>query len=426
MGFHITEATCYLTADLFYLEVVLLPCGGVEEVKVAPHGGAPVPSESLLQLLSEIKLKLFASLQCIGKDLQQISHLPRNTRRSRPGSPGDGRRQRRDSQASDGICDPTACTAGSAGVTCRYLICHSTGCCFVSHPTVNVDVSAGDVTIPDVDLQWAPLPKLLMRRSSANSQEETIDGQDDVFTAPLPGGVMHTYVLPGAAWEVPAQRAALVDSIPFTHPAHVPALLELLRHQCAINTLLTSCMTSERARTVLVDVSDSHRVNCILFAAGTEDRSWDEHLSTVMMRCMSLPMTLRTLHSKLEEISAAPCSPHRPATTQAENEHLSPPSSNAVTDNSSALTAFSQSASAPEGDLSVSGSACYAMSVAKSELLPEINTSPAVNLYPFTPLPLWSAVSLNPDPVDESCASSQTRLAAVIARIQPDKQLLTI
>ncbi len=41
-------------------------------------------------------------------------------------------------------------------------------------------------------------------------------------------------------------------------------------------------------------------------------------------------------------------------------------------------------------------------------------------------LPLWSAVSLNPDPVDESCASSQSCLAAVIARTQPDKQLLTI
>lgn len=44
MGFHTAEATCYLTADLFYLEVVLLPCGGVEEVKVAPHGGSPAVS----------------------------------------------------------------------------------------------------------------------------------------------------------------------------------------------------------------------------------------------------------------------------------------------------------------------------------------------------------------------------------------------
>lgn len=42
MGFHTTEATCYLTADLFYLEVVLLPCGGLEDVKVAQHGGSPI------------------------------------------------------------------------------------------------------------------------------------------------------------------------------------------------------------------------------------------------------------------------------------------------------------------------------------------------------------------------------------------------
>lgn len=38
-----------------------------------------------------------------------------------------------------------------------------------------------DVTIPDVDLQWAPLPQLLTRRSSANSQKESMDEQDAVF-----------------------------------------------------------------------------------------------------------------------------------------------------------------------------------------------------------------------------------------------------
>lgn len=59
----------------------------------------------------------------------------------------------------------------------------------------------------------------------------------------------HRYILPGAAWEVPAQRGAVVGSIPFTHPAHVPALLELLRHQCAINTLLRTCVTFQRAGT---------------------------------------------------------------------------------------------------------------------------------------------------------------------------------
>ena len=44
--------------------------------------------------------------------------------------------------------------------------------------------------------------------------------------------------------------------------------------------------------------------------------------------------------------------------------------------------------------------------------------------YPH--LLLWSAVSLNPNPVDGSCASSQTCLASITARTQSDKQLLTI
>lgn len=66
---------------------------------------------------------------------------------------------------------------------------------------------------------------------------------------PLPGGVTHNYILPGAAWEVPAQTGTVVDSIPFTHPAHIPALLELLRHQCTVNTLLRTCMASQYART---------------------------------------------------------------------------------------------------------------------------------------------------------------------------------
>ncbi|KAG8009585.1 Mediator of RNA polymerase II transcription subunit 1 [Nibea albiflora] len=509
MGFHITEATCYLTADLFYLEVVLLPCGGVEEVKVAPHGGAPVPSESLLQLL---RSKHFAEFSAKLADLFTQYNIPGDKvpkdadpqvdmiNNGRIGCliagkedcpltiqfyirPTDGIKAS-DLQITDAVVQAAQVTVGVSDVTHKLQMAsvipqpaqldpqgyptflplsevqhEALPACFLLKLQPAVPLMASfvnklsqitDVTIPDVDLQWAPLPKLLMRRSSANGREETIDEQDDVFTVvsvfntrfissyklydmmgistfsvqPLPGGVMHGYILPGAAWEVPAQRAALVDSIPFTHPAHVPALLELLRHQCAINTLLTSCMTSERSRTgsvcdahfevlpesdtsfsvtfqrpdtdslavLLVDVSDSRRINCILFGAGTEDRTWDEHLSAVIMRCTSLPVTLRTIHSKLEEISAAPRSPRCPATTEAENDHLSPPSSNAVTDNSSALTTFSQSASAPEGDLSVSGSASYAMSVAKSELLPEINTSPAVNLYPFTPVgvfPRW-------------------------------------
>lgn len=44
LSFHFAEATCYLSADLFYVEVLLLPCGEVEEVKVVHHGESPVVS----------------------------------------------------------------------------------------------------------------------------------------------------------------------------------------------------------------------------------------------------------------------------------------------------------------------------------------------------------------------------------------------
>ncbi|XP_054478514.1 mediator of RNA polymerase II transcription subunit 1 isoform X2 [Anoplopoma fimbria] len=506
MGFHITEATCYLTADLFYMEVVLLPYGGVEEVKVAPHGGSPVPSESFLQLLrskdfaefsmklaglfnqynipgdNEIKLKLFASLHLLGKDLQQISQLPRVPKDSEPEmdminngrigcltagkedcplmiqfyTPPTDEMKTSDIQiaATEALVQAAQVIVGVSDVTHKLQVasvipqppqldpqghpvflpsseapCEMFPACFLlklQPPVpmmlcfVNKLSQITDVAIPDVDLQWAALPKLLMRRS--NLPGETFDEQDTISTVPLPGGVIHSYVLPGEAWELSAQRATAVDSIPFTHPAHVPALLELLRHQCAINTLLRSCITSQRDRAgfvcdlhfevlpesdtsfsvtfhqphtdllavLLVNVCDSNQITCTLFGSGIKDPSIDEYVSTVMKRFMSVPVTMTTLYSKLEEITSTPISPSRPATTEAENDH-SAPSSTTVTDtNGASTTAFSQSASVPEESVCVSASPGCVVSDAICELLPEINTSPAVDPYPFSPVGVFS------------------------------------
>ncbi|GAA6215188.1 mediator of RNA polymerase II transcription subunit 1-like isoform X1 [Lates japonicus] len=514
MGFHVTEATCYLTADLFYLEVVLAPCGGVEEVKVAPHGAPPVSSDSLLQLLrlknfadfsmklaglftqynipgdNEIKLKLLMSLQHLGRDLEQMSHLPRAPKDCDPemdminnGSVGCltiGKEdcpltiqfyktptdvKKTDSRLVFEEITDTKAVAQAAQVTvCASDVTHNLQmaslipqpaqldpqgypvflplnevanetlpACFLLklQPAVPMTMSfvnklsiITDVTIPDVDLQWAPLPKLLMRGSlSLNSHGERLDEQDTIFIVPVPGDVMHSYILPGAAWEAPAQRGTVMDSIPFTHPAHVPAVLELLRHQCVINILLRSCISSQWASpgsvcdlhfevlpesdtsfsvtfnppstnslaVLLVNISDSHQITCSLFAAGTCDPSMDEYITTVMKRCMSVPETLTTLYSKLEEITSALLSPGRRATTEAENDESAPKSAT-VTDTNNALTEISQRAAVPEDSFSVSGSARYAMSVANSELPPEINTSPVANPYPFTPagvFPHW-------------------------------------
>ncbi|XP_062236096.1 mediator of RNA polymerase II transcription subunit 1-like isoform X3 [Platichthys flesus] len=505
MGFHITDNTCYLTADLFYLEVVLVACGGVEEVKVAPQGAPPASSESLLQLLrsknfaefsmklsslftqynipgdSETKLKLFASLQHLGKDLQQLSHLPRTQKDCDPQMDmvNNGRigcliagkddspltieffMTPTDLKKSDSplvfkeATDPRSAvhvaqvTVGVSDLAHKLQMAsvipqppqldpqgypvflplvegpHETlPACFLLklQPPVPVVTSfvkkliqITDVTVADVDLQWAPLPQHLMRGSaSANHHGETLDEQDTVFTVPLPGGVMHSYIVPGAAWQAPAQRATLMDSVPFTHPAHVPAALELLRHQCVINALLRSCVTSQSARpgsvcdlrfevlpesdtsfsvtfhppgtdslaVLLVNVCDSHQISCRLFGAGPCDLSMDEHVSTVMTRCLSVPVTLSSLYSQLGERPSASLSPARPAATEAANDHSSP-SSAAVTEANGTVTE-SQGAAVAGDSSSVSGSACYAMSVANDELLPEINTSPAANLYTFS------------------------------------------
>ncbi|XP_035765562.1 mediator of RNA polymerase II transcription subunit 1 isoform X2 [Neolamprologus brichardi] len=488
LSFHFAEATCYLSADLFYVEVLLLPCGEVGEVKVVHHGESPVPSESLLQLLrsknfaafslklqglfaqynipgdNELKLKLLASLQCLGKDLWKIAHLPREQKYSDPemdlinnGRIGDLIMGEEDCPFTmrffipptngtktlvselNPVVQAAQVTVVVSDVTHKLQMAsvvpqppqldpqgypvfvplnevpnEMLPACFLLklQPAMPVMPSfvkklsqITDVTVPDVDLQWAPLPKLLMRDSlSASSSWEMTCESKMIFTVTLPGGVMHSYIFPGAAWDVPAHRGAVVDSVPFTHPGHVPALLELLRHQCAINTLLRSCFIflcaspgsvcglhfevlpesdssfsvtfqppdAESLGVLLVNVPKPHQITCSLFGANTRDPSINEYLSSVIMSCMSIPETMRMLYNKLEDITSVPLSSSCSATTEAENDH-SAPSSTAVADTSRALATFSQSAAMPKDGFSVSDLARSAPTVAKSESIFEIN-----------------------------------------------------
>ncbi|KAK2859662.1 hypothetical protein Q5P01_004282 [Channa striata] len=511
MGFHIADATCYLTADLFYVEVELLPCGGVEQVKVAPHGGSPVPSESLRQLLrlknfsdfsmklaglfrqynipgdNKVKLKLFTSLQCLEKDLQLMSFLPRAPMDSHAQAdvinngrigclvsgkhdcpltiqfyinPADVRHksdspfaltQMKDleagvqtAQVTVGVSDvnhklpmasvlphpPLLDLQGNPVFLPLNKVPNATlSACFLLklQPAVPVSVSLvkklreiTDVTMLDADLQWAPLPQLLMRGSpGANDQEATLQDQDPVFTVSICSGAMHSYIFPGAAWGTPEHRRTAMDSIPFTHPAHVPAILELLRRQCAINTLLSSCIAphpdgpagslctlhfevllesdtsfsvtfqkpdTDTLAVLMVRISDCHQMTCSLFGAGKRNPCLEEHISTVMKRSMSIPVTLGALHSKLTEINSAPLSLSCLFTADTKNDR----SARASTDPDSILTPSSQRAAVPERSFAVPDPSRYAMSVAQSELLPEINTSPAVSLYPFAPVGVFS------------------------------------
>uniref|UniRef100_A0A672Z0S1 Mediator of RNA polymerase II transcription subunit 1 n=1 Tax=Sphaeramia orbicularis TaxID=375764 RepID=A0A672Z0S1_9TELE len=277
LGFHITDASCYLTADLFYLEAVLMPCGGVEEVKVALHGGLPVVSELFYCLLTAFRSKDFPKFSMKLGDLFNQYNIP-----------GD---------------KYTLIRSALFHVSCLMPVSHFNFFFFFFY--LKPLVQAAQVTVglrdethqlqmasvilqpPQLDAHGSPVFKALDQTpceplpacfllklqppipmmlafvhklgqitglpTSVNGvflffshslSKYSVNASTSMQPVPLPGGVMHRYVFPGAAWEAPARQGAVVDNIPFTHPSHVPAILDLLRHQCAINTLLTSLGTS--------------------------------------------------------------------------------------------------------------------------------------------------------------------------------------
>uniref|UniRef100_A0A3P8ZLN2 Mediator of RNA polymerase II transcription subunit 1 n=1 Tax=Esox lucius TaxID=8010 RepID=A0A3P8ZLN2_ESOLU len=158
------------------------------------------------------------------------------------------------------------------------------------------------------------------------------------FYASLPDQ-QHCYFLNGDA---PVQDGrslpgALVSKIPFRHPAQVPALLDVIRHQAATNTLIGSCVkrtfikddtpgllqfevcpltdssfsvsfqhpVNESLVCVVMDVIDSRQVSCKLYK-GLSDAliCTDDFITKVVQRCMSIPVTMRAIRRKAETIQA--------------------------------------------------------------------------------------------------------------------------
>ncbi|KAL7372722.1 hypothetical protein ABVT39_021450 [Epinephelus coioides] len=149
----------------------------------------------------------------------------------------------------------------------------------------------------------------------------------------------HCYFLNGDA---PVQdgrslQGALVSKIPFRHPAQVPLLLDIIRHQAACNNLIGSCVrrttikedtagllqfevcpltdssfsvsfqhpVNESLVCVVMEVIDSRQVSCKLYK-GLSDAliCTDEFITKVVQRCMSIPVTMRAIRRKAETIQA--------------------------------------------------------------------------------------------------------------------------
>uniref|UniRef100_A0A8C2GIA9 Mediator of RNA polymerase II transcription subunit 1 n=1 Tax=Cyprinus carpio TaxID=7962 RepID=A0A8C2GIA9_CYPCA len=497
LGSHMspTETVCYLTADLFYMEVVLLRGGGVEDVRVAHHGEAPVSSPSLLQLLrmkkfqefslklddlasfyiisgdSEVKIKIYTCLRHLETDLFKISHLPRCLRESdlhvdlimngrignvQPGKEGTPMTIEYYISPLDVLSGSSSTGEGSVGQTALVTVGSSgashrlqTESLISSPPQVDssglpvfqpLSESCSEllpatfllklqpplpVLIPFIEKmgritdgviaekpqQVEPLPQLLMKTSKALSSE--ISWTDGVqFVVPLPVSEYHSYVFPGAVWGRESWKGALVHTVPFTHPGHVPALLDLLRHQSAINVLLASCFSGHNQLIVdagllcdlrceilpesdhclsvtfslddnnhlavlQVTVVDSHQMSCRLMMPDFVDHKLDDYVSRVLMRCMSIPITMRAIRRKVSGRTTPP----EPAADPESSAAMESDVISAVHPSVSHEAAEDESVTSPPG--------CSVMSVAAPE--PDnANTDAIANRSPCASLGVYS------------------------------------
>ncbi|PSN37768.1 hypothetical protein C0J52_13188 [Blattella germanica] len=120
----------------------------------------------------------------------------------------------------------------------------------------------------------------------------------------------------------------LVSNIPFSHPAHVPQILGLLRQQALFNVLVSSCIRpssknadlesmimfevtalswqhlsisfehplEETMTTAELDLGDIASIKCKVYGASNgENGCTPEHVSKVLQRCWSIPVTMRSL-----------------------------------------------------------------------------------------------------------------------------------
>ncbi|XP_073406110.1 uncharacterized protein [Dendrobates tinctorius] len=162
-------------------------------------------------------------------------------------------------------------------------------------------------------------------------------GQEVQFIVSLSGCEDQCYVLNSRMDN--ENVGALVKKIPFINPNHVPSILEVLRHQAAYNALLSSCVSSainpndhtdmlhfevslqkdlricisfqhpngDSLSCVVVDVLSHRKLVCSLFTNSSDPPSPcnTEFIMKVLESCMSIPLTMRAIFKKMQEIEGS-------------------------------------------------------------------------------------------------------------------------
>lgn len=136
----------------------------------------------------------------------------------------------------------------------------------------------------------------------------------------------HAYFI--ADNEEAAMKCAMITCVPFSHPSHVPQILACLRQQALLNALLSSCIRprsaadpsaatltfevnavsldhmsvsfehplAEQLCTADLDLSsNATSLQCRLYGTGEEASTTDEYATKVLQRCLSIPVTMRSI-----------------------------------------------------------------------------------------------------------------------------------
>ncbi|XP_023775300.1 mediator of RNA polymerase II transcription subunit 1-like isoform X4 [Cyanistes caeruleus] len=186
-------------------------------------------------------------------------------------------------------------------------------------------------------LKLAPLYELIVQSTLKEKCSEDLSTNKSCFFVSLPDCPKHCYFINKGS-EKSDLAGALVSKIPFSHPKCVPGVIEILRHQVAYNTLISSCVSEkhineddsellyfevvphkntsfsvfflhpvkENLACVVIDVISSREVQCHLHLNPQDPtlNSSDDFIARVVKRCMSVPVVMRALFRNAAKVKA--------------------------------------------------------------------------------------------------------------------------
>ncbi|XP_044862539.1 mediator of RNA polymerase II transcription subunit 1-like isoform X4 [Mauremys mutica] len=372
---------CYLTSDMFYVEVQLEKDGKVIDVKLAHPGEAPVVCDDLVQLL---RMKNYDAFGKILEGLLNLYQIPGNRTQDvnrvtevlhgkagqlvqrTGGTPMNIEYYLSPYQVLEEELNPGSqvcgtkvfVTVGSSNTTHKLpispLIVDSqagdgnpaflpltdelsmdlSACFFLSfhRPFPMSSSSIQEIQkftgIPIDGLKLASLHALIVQFTFNDEYKEDLAMNNSCFFVSLPDCPKHSYFI-NKGTEKSGITGALVSKIPFTHPKCVPAIIEILRHQVAYNTLIGSCVSEntinedcsellyfevspqkgtsfsisfqhpmgESLACVVADVLSSRQIRCSLHTHPQDVtlNCCNDFITRVMERCMSVPLVMRAI-----------------------------------------------------------------------------------------------------------------------------------